>query len=212
MAKEPMDFVALRQKAQELSRTLNESTDELNAQLREAEKVLIELKLGVSVSVDMSKDMLWGETLDFGKIDGDWKLLYWSGPVDQALFGIVANADGDIPLRGPNWRSTQLSSASRAVRVRACEHLPALFAGLIKEAEKQIGQVKEGAKRARTFVQSARGLEPEAPPHVANPSRAAGLGMSVSHTTHLVDHDMVVRTGRARFTSTKPGSGKKDGE
>jgi hypothetical protein len=203
-----MDFAALREKAKGLSKTLNESTDELNAQLKEAEKVLMELKLGVSVSVDMSMDMVWGETLDFGKIEGEWKLLHWSGPVEQAVFRGNED-DGNVPLRGPSWRSIPLLSASRAVRVRACEHLASLFASLIQEAERQIGEVKEGAQMARTFVKSVRGeLEAQPAPHIAAFKAGAGA-TGISHNTHLVNSDgAIVRRIRTPVDPSKPRGGK----
>jgi hypothetical protein len=86
---------------------LNEATERLNSALKQSEKLLAELKLGVRAEEDLGKHGAAGFTLAFGKFNNEWKL-------------IACVHDEEMPLL----------NASREVRVAAAKALPRLLESL----------------------------------------------------------------------------------
>jgi hypothetical protein len=129
------------ERAKKVSDRLQQATETLNGSLRQAEEVLIQLKLGVRASVEMLLDgeILFGPRtryLTFCKHNDKWGLFVETVREDEIL-------DGD-PL--------PLLNCSRAVRLGAVELLPSLFDQLIDAAEHEIANVEQKAVSAQDFV------------------------------------------------------------
>ena len=110
---------------------LGVATEELNLEIREVEKALEGLGLGVTAMVEgqYSMGIL---RLRFGKMEKEWRLMF------EFQDGTV------IPL----------SNASRAVRVAAMEYLGVLHAALHEENRREEGEVRAAIAKARAFRES----------------------------------------------------------
>jgi hypothetical protein len=112
----------------------------LNESLRQAERALTDLNLGVTASVCLdpdTDDRDWNQRLRFGKDGNTWRLLVESGP-----WG------GD----SEEWSESPLLNTSKETRLQAAIRLPALYNELIKTAEAQATAVKEHAAQVNAFV------------------------------------------------------------
>jgi hypothetical protein len=137
--------------ARELATTLNAATDELNTALTEAEQALISLELGVHGWVVIAaQENGRGRSLDFGKLDGAWRL-YTETTADA-----WASSNGAMPL----------VNASREVRILAASKFPDLVSDLMAKVRTEVERVKESTAAVRSVVAE---LTPEPRPGDEDP-------------------------------------------
>jgi hypothetical protein len=129
-----------------LQKSLELATDELNVALKEAETTIASFNIGVSASVTIWIDPLGEATkvqqVIFGKRNQQWGLYYYEGPLPR-------REDG---------REVPLTSASRAIRIRAAGYLPQLFQEMLREAQQQIDVIQEQTEKVRAFVTKLRDI------------------------------------------------------
>ncbi len=125
------------------AKELDAATDDMNAALGQAERAMIDLRLGVSVSVRLEHDGDWDVDLAFRKHDGKWSLLVEIGPDDQA-----------------EWNVTPLLKASRQHRVMAAESLPALVDALIERTVTQAADIRKTTSEVRALVAELKNAAP----------------------------------------------------
>jgi hypothetical protein len=125
---------------------LHEATDRLNLALLEAEEALQELRLGVSASVllELDQDTDWFQALEFCRSGKDFKLMVTSGTID------------DEPS---SFNLTHITSASREIRLRAVQELPALHTALLKAFHIEVQRVEASVTQVSAFVRSLRKSE-----------------------------------------------------
>jgi hypothetical protein len=113
-----------------MSNKLAELTDQLNEKIRDIEKGLEALGLGVAASVSMMPTELTKRFLEFKKHDGAWRL--------------IAAFDGGA--REP------LLNTSREIRCGAMAALTPLLEMMRKHVSQDIEQVQAALVRADTFL------------------------------------------------------------
>lgn len=135
-------------RARSLSAEMSTATDELNTALQSAEKAIATLKLGVTASVVMNpeEEGPWTEALVFGKDKQVWRLLYETG------------LDGDNDVN-----STPLVNASRAIRLKAVDHLPALLEALIARAAQEVEDVRAKTEAVNDLTSTIAASSDEIP-------------------------------------------------
>lgn len=120
---------------QEVSQALANESDQLNADIEAVEHALSRLKLGVRAEqVMVSDDEGWARSLVYGKDGKTWRLLLQSGTGDE---------DDEV---------VALINASRELRLRALEFLPALLEKLLAAADNELQRVRQTRGIAREFA------------------------------------------------------------
>jgi hypothetical protein len=133
------------QRARRVAPDLASATNAVNSALERVEEALTSLNLGVSASVDLYPAFTWDpgdwrQKLRFGKDGSVWRLL-----LEGHTVGDYGDEEDD-PTQSP------LLSASKEIRLRAIERLPALINALVAVAEAQIGEFRTAAEKAEAIV------------------------------------------------------------
>jgi hypothetical protein len=122
---------------------LNQATDALNAALKEAEKTIAGLRLGVSASVPMPSSEVEesdsGASLAFKRHRGEWCLV-----VEEFV-----EAEASVT-------TTPLLECSRDDRLEAADLLPELVDALLSETETLIGDVDTKIESVTAFTKRLR--------------------------------------------------------
>lgn len=115
---------------------LTQATEELTVMLLEVEEVFIDWKLGVSAAVDLGCEDHGGHPLRlrFRKYNVSWGLFVETDAVKK----------GATPV--------PITTASRAIRLRALERIPALSRALLDETRRQIAEVRTATEKVRQFI------------------------------------------------------------
>jgi hypothetical protein len=117
--------------------------DAVNEALVQVEHALPALNLGVSAAVNLDPSSNpfqvqdWQQYLRFGKDGSEWRLMLESGPEDGER---------------EDWSQSPLLSASKEVRLRAVERLPALVDKLVEVAERQVTEFRTAAAKAQALA------------------------------------------------------------
>ena len=123
---------------------LNSVTDGLNKEILVAEEAMRSQLSGVTASVLLSSDEDGEVSLAYGKYGAEWRLLIEkTGPGGEGVADVV-------PL--PN--------ATRQVRVRAVEHLPALIKKMAAIIEADLSEVRSAKDKVADFAELVKNEMP----------------------------------------------------
>ncbi|HXK16504.1 MAG TPA: hypothetical protein VNG33_01770 [Polyangiaceae bacterium] len=112
-------------RSREIARHFMTATELINPLIERAEKALAALRLGVSASVPIyDADEGWVTSLCFQKSGNEWVLTKEEGHV----------SDPD------SWKSTRLTTTSRAMRLRCLALLPELEKALVEKADAELNE------------------------------------------------------------------------
>ncbi|WP_437716253.1 SIMPL domain-containing protein [Sorangium sp. So ce448] len=129
------------QRARRVAPELASATEAVNNALERVEQALSALNLGVTAAVNLDPDANprddWNQYVRFGKDGSTWRLLLESGPMDG---------------EPEDWSQSPLLSTSKEVRLRAVDRLPALIDRLVEVAERQVGEFRAAAAKAKALA------------------------------------------------------------
>jgi len=132
--------VAELARARDIGVRLSASTDELNAHLVRAEKLIAGLKLGVVAWVDITTDADRVDSatvqLGFQKVGPAWKL-YVRVTTSTAFASEEVSTD------------TALLGANRRYRMQAAPFIPALVTAMVRHAENELRTVSAAVEAVR---------------------------------------------------------------
>jgi hypothetical protein len=130
------------QRARRIAPEVAAATDAVNGALERVEQALTSLNLGVTAAVELepcrSSMDGWEQYLCFRKDGSTWRLLLESGPM---------GGDAD------DYSESPLLNASKEVRLKAIERLPALVDKLVEVAEKHVSQLRAAATKAEALAE-----------------------------------------------------------
>lgn len=139
--KKTMSLEEALKKAKAVQPRLAAATNELNEKIKEFEKALTGLKLGVIAQVRLFSDDLgpWGKDLCFQKWGDAWRL-------------VVEDWNSEEPEE--HWSYEVLQNTSRETRLRAVEKFPELVVALVAAAEAEIVRVTQSSEQVAGLVGS----------------------------------------------------------
>lgn len=113
------------------------ATQLINPLIERAEKALAGLRLGVSASVSLyDSDDGWMILLSFDKVGNEWVLNQEEGHINDP----------------ESWKSTRLTTTSRATRLRALQLLPELERALVEKAEADLQEALRTVSETQAYL------------------------------------------------------------